>query len=215
LTEADLKPKDPGLFAAVAAVIQDRIERRERGLSGQAQGGEPGQPSDYAVFLGTVEKDEHAVTLHRGADADRVSVDGRDLHITSPWKPGQSLFEAQVDDTETIFQIDRDGAGWILTHDGGRARALAIEARHAPLQRLMPFKQPPDMSKFLLSPMPGLLVRLKVKAGDPVKAGEELAVVEAMKMENVLRAVADGTVKDVHAESGASLAVDQAILEFE
>lgn len=71
------------------------------------------------------------------------------------------------------------------------------------------------MSKFLLSPMPGLLVRLKAKPGDAVKAGEELAVVEAMKMENVLRAVADGTVKEVHAEPGDSLAVDQAILEFE
>ncbi|MEQ8602651.1 MAG: acetyl/propionyl/methylcrotonyl-CoA carboxylase subunit alpha [Marivibrio sp.] len=215
LTDADLKPADPGLFAAVAAVIQDRVERRERGLSGQLAGGEPEQPSDYAVFLGTVEKEEHAVALHRGADADRVTVDGRDRHIASGWRPGQPLFHARIDDAETIFQVDRDGAGWVLTHDGGRARALAVEARHAPLQRLMPFKEPPDMSKFLLSPMPGLLVRLKAKVGDPVKAGEELAVVEAMKMENVLRAVADGVVKEVHAEPGASLAVDQAILEFE
>ncbi|MCR9222222.1 MAG: acetyl/propionyl/methylcrotonyl-CoA carboxylase subunit alpha [Alphaproteobacteria bacterium] len=215
LTETDLKPADPALFAAVAALIQDRVERRERGLSGQVRGGEPEQPSAYAVFLGTVEKEECAVALQRGADADRLTVDGRDVFLASGWKPGEPLLHARIDDEARIFQIDRDGAGWVLSHDGGRARALVVEARHAPLQRLMPFKEPPDMSKFLLSPMPGLLVRLKAKPGDAVKAGEELAVVEAMKMENVLRAVADGLVKEVHAEPGDSLAVDQAILEFE
>jgi len=87
--------------------------------------------------------------------------------------------------------------------------------RHAPLRRLMPYKPPPDMSKFLLSPMPGLLVRLSVAPGDAVEAGQELAVVEAMKMENVLRATSNGTVKSAHASQGESLAVDQAILEFE
>ncbi len=215
LTEEALKPEDPQLFAAVASLIQDRVERRERGLSGQVEGGAPEQPGAYAVFLGTVEKEEHDVTVQRGADADRVTIAGRDLYVASSWKPGEPLFRCRIDDVERIFQVDRDGSGWILAHDGGRVRALAIEARLAPLQRLMPFKEPPDLSKFLLSPMPGLLVRLKAKAGDSVKAGEELAVVEAMKMENVLRAGADGTVKEVHAEAGDSLAVDQAILEFE
>ncbi|MBP5856163.1 acetyl/propionyl/methylcrotonyl-CoA carboxylase subunit alpha [Marivibrio halodurans] len=215
LTEADLQPEDPAPFAAVAALIQDRIERRERGLSGQLEGGKPDQPSAYAVFIGTVEKEEHDVGVSRGADADRITVGDRDLMVASDWKPGDPLFRARIDDVECIFQVDRDGAGWILTHDGARIRALVVEARHAPLQRLMPFKQPPDLSKFLLSPMPGLLVRLKAKAGDSVKAGEELAVVEAMKMENVLRAGADGVVKEIHAEAGDSLAVDQAILEFE
>ena len=79
----------------------------------------------------------------------------------------------------------------------------------------MPYKEPPDMSKFLLSPMPGLLVRVSVKEGQSVKAGEELAVVEAMKMENVMRAVSDGVVAALHAAAGDSLAVDQKIIEFE
>jgi len=215
LGEQDLLPEDPQLFAAVAAVIQARIERRERGLSGQLAGGEPSLPNAFAVFLGTVEKVEHGLSITSDADADRITLGEREIVIASAWKPGDPLFQAYVDDEECIFQVDRDGAGWILSHDGARSRALVVEARHASLQRLMPFKEPPDMSKFLLSPMPGLLVRLKVKTGDSVKAGEELAVVEAMKMENVLRATSDGVVKEVTAEAGDSLAVDQAILEFE
>ena len=215
LTEDLLQPEDPGLFAAVAALIQDRVERRERALSGQVEGGEPDQPGAYAVFLGTVEKTEHAVEIQHGKDADSITVGGRSLTVASDWRPGDPLFRAAIDGTECIVQVDRDGAGWMLLRDGCRTRALAVEARHAPMQRLMPFKAPPDLSKFLLSPMPGLLVQLKAKEGDPVKAGEELAVVEAMKMENILRASADGTVKTVHAAPGDSLAVDQAILEFE
>ena len=90
-----------------------------------------------------------------------------------------------------------------------------LRPRSAALAALMPVKEPPDMSKFLLSPMPGLLVSLAVEAGQDVKAGEALAVVEAMKMENVLRAERDGVVSVLHAAPGDSLAVDQAILEFD
>jgi propionyl-CoA carboxylase alpha chain len=90
-----------------------------------------------------------------------------------------------------------------------------MSPRAAELARLMPMKQPADMSRYLLSPMPGLLVSLAVKAGEEVKSGQELAVVEAMKMENLLRAERDGRVKKLHAGPGDSLAVDQAILEFE
>jgi propionyl-CoA carboxylase alpha chain len=100
-------------------------------------------------------------------------------------------------------------------HRGSQAEAKVLTSLTAELNRHMIEKAPPDMSRFLLSPMPGLLVRVSVKAGDDVKAGEELAVVEAMKMENVLRAARDGVVKAVMAEAGASLAVDQAIIEFE
>ena len=92
---------------------------------------------------------------------------------------------------------------------------MVMHPRTAELAALMPVKQPPDLSKFLLSPMPGLLVSVAVVEGQEVKAGEELAVVEAMKMENILRAVSDGKVSKICAASGDSLAVDQAILEFE
>ena len=113
------------------------------------------------------------------------------------------------------FQVDRDGIGWRLFHGGVDAMVTMLPRRAADLLAQMPEKELPDLSRFLLSPMPGLLIRLAVAEGEEVKAGEELAVVEAMKMENVLRAERDGIVKILHAGIGDSLAVDQSILEFE
>ena len=102
-----------------------------------------------------------------------------------------------------------------VIHNGTQLDALVMHPRTAELHRLMPYKAPPDMSKYVLSPMPGLLVQVAVKPGQEVKAGERVAVIEAMKMENVLFASADGVVKEVKAQKGDSLAVDQAIVEFE
>jgi propionyl-CoA carboxylase alpha chain len=102
-----------------------------------------------------------------------------------------------------------------MFHRGAEKHAFVVTARTAELNKHMLVKEAPDMSKFLLSPMPGLLVKLAVKEGDTVKEGEELAVVEAMKMENSLRANADGVVMKVSADVGDSLMVDQAIVEFE
>ena len=102
-----------------------------------------------------------------------------------------------------------------VTHDGTHIEAQVMSARAAALLRVMPFKAPADMSKFLLSPMPGLLVDIVVKPGQVVQAGERLAVIEAMKMENILTAAQDGKVSEILATKGESLAVDQAILQFE
>ena len=102
-----------------------------------------------------------------------------------------------------------------ITHNGTRMESMVLGTRTAQMYRLMPYKAPPDMSRFLLSPMPGLLVDVAVKPGQKVQAGERLAVIEAMKMENVLFAVADGVVGKLLASKGESLAVDQPILEFE
>ena len=104
--------------------------------------------------------------------------------------------------------------GYKLTHAGSELMMQVLTPRAAALARFMPVKVPPDMSRFLLSPMPGLLVSLAVTAGQEVKAGQELAVVEAMKMENLLRAERDGKVAKLHAAPGDSLAVDQVIVEF-
>ena len=106
------------------------------------------------------------------------------------------------------------GLGWRLIHEGGQAEALVLTPRQAELYALMPVKAAPDTSKFLLSPMPGLLASVAVSEGQEIKTGEVLAVVEAMKMENVLRATRDGTVKTLHAAAGDSLRVDQKIIEF-
>ncbi|KGM30207.1 hypothetical protein P409_34465 [Inquilinus limosus MP06] len=113
-----------------------------------------------------------------------------------------------------MAQIDRRPVGLRLTHAGGEVDMALLTPRAAALAELMPVKAPPDMSRFLLSPMPGLLVSVAVAAGEPVRAGQELAVVEAMKMENILRAERDGVVEALHAKPGDSLAVDQKILEF-
>jgi propionyl-CoA carboxylase alpha chain len=124
------------------------------------------------------------------------------------------VFSARVDDRELTFQIDRDGTGFSLTHGGATIALRVLPPRTAALLDHMPVKQAPDLSRFLLSPMPGLLVSLAVSEGQEVKSGEALATVEAMKMENVLRAERDGTVAAIRAKIGASLAVDEVILEF-
>ena len=214
LSPEHLTPTDPKILAAAAAVIELRAEARNRGIGGN--GATRKAPHDLTVFIGEEQPEDLTLHVHEGADADRVTfADGSEIHVASDWKPGQPLFEARIDDAVYIVQIDLTDSGYVLSHAGTRALVRVVESRIADLQRFMPYKPPPDMSKFLLSPMPGLLVRLSVEEGQTVKAGAELAVVEAMKMENVLRAASDGTVAALHAGAGDSLAVDQKILEFE
>jgi propionyl-CoA carboxylase alpha chain len=205
---------------AVAVVVQRVWDAREARISGQLAG-RAKTPGDDWVVVTT--EDSHRVTLSTaGAGAGDGQGDGYrlagaagDRLVESPWRPGQALFRGRIDGRPVTVQVDRRGPWWLLTHGGARLEALVLTARAAELAARMPRKEPPDLSRFLLSPMPGLLVSLAVGAGQEVKAGEELAVVEAMKMENVLRAQRDGVVAKVHAEAGASLAVDQAILEFD
>ena len=148
------------------------------------------------------------------ARVDTLFPDGRKIAVKTDWSPGEPLMRATIDKQQVVVQIDALASGWRLINEGGQAEALVLTPRQAELYALMPVKAAPDTSKFLLSPMPGLLVSLAVKAGQPVQVGEELAVVEAMKMQNVLRAERDGTVKKIHAAAGATLAVDALILEF-
>jgi propionyl-CoA carboxylase alpha chain len=111
--------------------------------------------------------------------------------------------------------VGRRGETLLLTHGGAELALTVRNPQAAELARHIPVKAPPDLSRFLLCPMPGLVVSINVGVGEPVKAGQTLAVVEAMKMENVLRAERDGVVAAIKAKSGDSLAVDQVILEFE
>jgi propionyl-CoA carboxylase alpha chain len=208
LTPEHMLPTDPKLLAAAGAIIEFCSVNRDKAARGGSM--------DYSVFIGEEDPTELSLTVKIGDDADIVTFDGGDtLEIKSNWTAGMPLFEATVGGRVAIVQIDPTDSGYVLSHAGTRALVRVVEARLAALQRLMPFKPPPDMSKFLLSPMPGLLVRVSVEEGQTVKAGEELAVVEAMKMENVMRAVSDGVVTVLHAAAGDSLAVDQKIIEFE
>ena len=187
-TAAHLPPRDPAVLAAVAATID-------------------GQPGERVVMLN---RQPMAVVV----SADGIKVGDRTLRIETDWSRGEPLFHAKVDGEVVAVQVDAVGSGWRLVHEGGQAEALVLTPRQAELYALMPVKAAPDTSKFLLSPMPGLLASVAVKEGQEVKAGEALAVVEAMKMENVLRAGRDGTVKVLHAKAGDSLRVDQKIVEF-
>ncbi|MEQ9490954.1 MAG: acetyl/propionyl/methylcrotonyl-CoA carboxylase subunit alpha [Alphaproteobacteria bacterium] len=219
LTDDLLYPKDTNMLAVVSAIVDYRMEQRERGLSGQVEGGKAGHPapSNLTVFLGDENPEEVVVQISpdKGGVDLLTLPDGSVYEVATAWRPGAPLFEATINNDPFIAQVDPVPAGYVVSHAGTRASVKVIETRLADLQRLMPYKAPPDMSKFLLSPMPGLLVRLAVGEGDTVKPGQELAVVEAMKMENVLRAEQEGVVQAVHAAAGDSLAVDQKILAFE
>ncbi|MEZ5575920.1 MAG: biotin/lipoyl-containing protein, partial [Candidatus Competibacteraceae bacterium] len=135
--------------------------------------------------------------------------------VRSEWQFGYPLFKGTLNGTEICIQVERRDMIYRLFHWGSQADVMVLSPMVAELQALMPVKAPPDLSKFLLSPMPGLLTKLSVQLGQEVKAGEELAVIEAMKMENVLRADNDAKVAKILAAPGDSLAVDQAIIEFE
>ena len=175
------------------------------------RGGGAAEVRDWVLRAG---RQNRPVTVEEMAGGWRVVLDGRGFAIEGHWRPGEMLFDGMVDGTRLVAQIDRRPVGLRLTHAGGEVDLVLLTPRAATLAELMPIKAPPDMSRFLLSPMPGLLVSVAVAPGEPVRAGQELAVVEAMKMENILRAERDGVVEALHAKPGDSLAVDQKILEF-
>ncbi|MEY4652432.1 MAG: hypothetical protein RI884_1013, partial [Pseudomonadota bacterium] len=151
--------------------------------------------------------------------ASVIEVEGKLFDLRSNWHLGGARIRGTVNGQPFTAQVERGLArnpvAIAISHNGTRMETLVLGTRTAEMFKLMPYKAPPDMSRFLLSPMPGLLVDVAVQPGQKVQAGERLAVIEAMKMENVLFAVADGVVGKLLASKGESLAVDQAILEFE
>jgi len=154
----------------------------------------------------------------RSGTAD-VTVGGKTFAIQSHTQLGEVLMVGTVNGQPFSAQVERSSAKQPLAmrvaHNGTAIDTLVLLPRAAELMKLMPYKAPPDLSKFLLSPMPGLLVDVAVSVGQKVLAGEKLAVIEAMKMENILVATQDCVVKEVRAGKGESLSVDQAIIAFE
>jgi propionyl-CoA carboxylase alpha chain len=202
-------PADAALtrqLAAVAATLAARQAERGAMISGQLGDG-VAAPVDWVVKIGGA---EHAVTLGDGA-----IVDGEAVRGSVEWKPGDRVAVAHGGEQSLAVRVARTRAGWTLTARGAAHKAAVYSPRVAELARHMIEKIPPDMSRFLLCPMPGLLTRIEVAEGDKVEAGQPLAVVEAMKMENILRAEKAGVVKSVNFAAGESLALDAAILEFE
>ncbi len=206
--EGGLKDK----FLAVAAFVHTRIA--ERALQ-TGQSGIPAEPTDSVSLTVWIGGDAADIEVRFNGGAATIRFDGREIDIAAEWQIGAPLLAANISGASATFQIDRIGTSYWLTHGGAEALVRVLTRRASALNALMPEKAPPDLSKFLLSPMPGLLISVAVEPGAPVSAGEELAIVEAMKMENILHAVADGMVKKICAAPGDSLAVDQTILEFE
>jgi propionyl-CoA carboxylase alpha chain len=136
------------------------------------------------------------------------------LILESTWKPGEAVWQGNINGLPAAVQVRFIANGFRLAHRGYEVSAYVFTESEATSARLMPVVTAADTGKKLLCPMPGLVVSIAVNEGQEVKAGETLAVVEAMKMQNVLRAERDGTVKKIHASPGATLAVDALILEF-
>ncbi len=207
----DLPAGDPTTLIAVAASVEFAQASRSSLISGQFSGHEVTVPEQWTVVMNGK---YHDIVCRRAESGFAVVVAGEAVDVNTDWTIGQPLFRGTVDGRPVCVQVDRVGIGYRLSHDGLHVDALVLTRRTAELHRLMPVKAPPDMSKYLLSPMPGLLRSIEVSEGQEVKAGEPLAVVEAMKMENILKAERDGTIGKLHAKPGESLAVDQKIIEF-
>ena len=210
---ADLVPQNnPAIAVVVAAAVHQAHCERAALISGQMAGHEYNVATEWVVITGD---SETAVSVSQTISGFMVSIDASDYAIETDWALGEPLFQARINEQILTVQVERADLGYKLFYRGAEIDAQVLSPKAAQLNQLMPEKVPADLSKFLLSPMPGLLVKLAVKVGDQVKAGEELAVVEAMKMENSLRAVQDGIVATISAEAGDSLEVDQTILAFE
>lgn len=201
---------DPSLAIALAATAQRSRHQQAARLTQPVSSARSMNTSDVL----TVFVEDQAYVTHFG-DGDHLNIDDQDHRLNCKWQPGQSLATGEFNGKAFAAQVDRTGNSWQVTTKGRVSQLLVLPPHVAALQTLMPKKTAPDMSRFLLSPMPGLLIRTSVSVGESIKAGQELAVVEAMKMENVLFAEQDGQVKAIPVEAGSSLAVDEVIMEFE
>jgi len=222
----DVPHDDPLFLVALAAYMNRRYRARASGISGQLAGHEVKVGEEFVVIaLGAEGKNQqHEVTvtdfeIDGKSLSSAVSVGGKSYQISSMATLGQIRVQGACNGQGFTAQVER-GVGknplaLRIAHNGTQIDALVLSPLGARLHKLMPFKAPPDLSRFLLSPMPGLLVDVAVQPGQKVQAGEKLAVIEAMKMENILFAAQDGVVGKIVAGKGESLAVDQVILEFQ
>ncbi len=219
----DVPHDDPDFLVALAAYVNRRIRSRAAGISGQLPGHGVTVGEDF-VIIGLGVEGENTPQKATVRDFKAVSgssiveTNGKRYEICSGWHLGSVRLQGMANGHPFSAQVER-GVGrnplaLRINHNGTRLDALVLSPRAAELHALMPFKAPPDMSRFVLSPMPGLLVEVAVQVGQKVQAGERIAVIEAMKMENVLFATADGVVGKVLAAKGESLSVDQPIVEF-
>ncbi len=221
----DVPHDDADLLLALAAFVNRKYRGRASNISGQMEGHEVAIGEDFVLVTlgqqGASTSTPVSVTQYDGkTGACLIRVGARSYQLSSGYRLGEVRITGTCNGTPFTAQVERGSLAGKnplairVSHNGTQIDALVLSKRAAELYALMPFKAPPDMSRFVLSPMPGLLVDVAVQPGQKVLAGERVAVIEAMKMENVLFAAADGVVSKVLASKGESLTVDQAIVEF-
>ncbi|MGG7568470.1 acetyl-CoA carboxylase biotin carboxylase subunit [Rhodovulum sp. DZ06] len=199
-------------LAAVAAYLKEVREERDAKISGAMRNHARTVDPNWVV---TVAKTDYPVELSAIDEGARVAIDGREVEVHTRWTPGDSLCHATVDGAPMTIKIDKHGAGFRMRYRGADMVVTVRNPRAAQLAQHMIEKLPPDTSKMLLCPMPGLVVSINVEVGDEVQEGQALCTVEAMKMENVLRAEKKAVVSKINAAAGDSMAVDEVIMEFE
>jgi len=202
---------------SIAAVFAYNRDLRDKTISGQINLARRAGFKETTSFCVSIFKENQRINLRleQTDDAYIVSHEKGTSRVRGSCNLGAKRFEGTVDDIGMTVQVEQSGGRCRLKYNGCELNVTLVPSRFSDLVELMPIKLAPDMSKYLLSPMPGLLISVAVSEGEHVKAGQELAVVEAMKMENVMKAEQEGIVLKVHASAGDTLAVDQAIIEFE
>ena len=219
----DVPHDDADFLVALAAFVRRKSRERAAGLTGQLPGYGVKVGHDFSVItLGNSGENRytavHVDEVVGQVGSAVVTVEGKRFAISSPSRLNDVCITGACNGQPFTAQVERgtlrNPLALVVQHNGTRIETVVVSARMAELHRLMPFKAPPDMSRYVLSPMPGLLVDVAVQVGQKVQAGERVAVIEAMKMENVLFAAADGVVSKVLAAKGESLVVDQPIVEF-
>ncbi len=201
-TNVDLP--DNNVLPVIATVLQNKVDSREHD-----------NPKAHWEYVALCGQKELQIKVAITSEVYTITADGRKYVVTTDWKMHNFVVDAKINGNQVIAQVVAQPLQWHLSTGGRSAAIRIITPQAAKLLAMIPEKDPPDMSKFLLSPMPGLLVRLNVAVGDKIDAGQELAVVEAMKMENSLRAEQDGIVAKCLVETGQNLVSEQAIIEFE
>ncbi len=213
---ASVSDETPHFLLALAATAEVSLRELAAGIDGQFQGYVSHAREAFTVVTAARDGGRLYTPLSAASDGDVmvVTIGGHRHRITFDGAPRDIVVRGTFDDRLWCAQIERVGLGWHITHDGVVEAVRVLAPRDAELLALIPVKPPPDLSKFLLSPMPGLLVDIPVLPGQTVKAGERLAVIQAMKMENILFAQQDQVVGEIAAKKGDSLAFGQVIMEF-
>ncbi|WP_271949454.1 acetyl-CoA carboxylase biotin carboxylase subunit [Ruegeria faecimaris] len=208
LPEADLRQ-----IAASCAAMHRVAEIRRTRVSGRMDNHERKVGKRWVV---TLQGQEYAVQVNADKEGATVKFeDGATLRVASEWTPGDQLAVLDIDGSPLVLKADKISGGFRIRNRGADMKVHVRRPRQAELAKLMPEKLPPDTSKLLLCPMPGLIVKVDVEVGQEVQEGQALCTIEAMKMENILRAEKKGTVAKINAGPGDSLAVDDVIIEFE